>query len=56
MPVQLNYDATGWFFQYGNSGKKYRIRANGSLTDLQKAYEKAMRQQRAVHARNRGNI
>lgn len=46
MPVRLKKDSIGHYFQYGNTGKKYRFKTK---IQLKKAYEKAIKQERAIH-------
>ncbi len=49
MPIHLEKDNSGWFYQWGNSGKKYRFRLGNSKSKAE-AKSKAGRQARAIYA------
>ena len=49
MPVKRHEDRIGPYYQWGNSGKKYRY-TSGNERSRQKAYKKALKQGRAIIA------
>lgn len=49
MPIYRKHDSKGYYFQYGNNGSKYYYNVH-SKDSVQKAYEKAVKQTKAVHA------
>ena len=49
MPVHRGKDAQGPFYQWGDSGRKYRYRS-GDAASREQAKEKAARQGRAARA------
>ncbi len=52
MPIYTCQDETGYYFQYGNRGKKYYyVPSSKSSRDI--AYYMALRQSQAVHARRK---
>jgi hypothetical protein len=49
MPIICKKDKKGYFFQYGTHGKKYYFNHYSQLSQA-KAYLKALKQARAIHA------
>jgi len=49
MPVHMDKDEFGWYYQWGNHGKKYYFDETSQVS-RDKAHEKAVRQGIAVHA------
>lgn len=49
MPVHRGKDSKGSYYQWGDSGKKYRYE-NGDKSSRERAKQKAKRQGRAAHA------
>ena len=49
MPIHLDKDNEGFYYQWGESGKKYyfKMGKEGSKTE---AYNKAKKQQKAIYA------
>ena len=47
MPVKRKEDKRGPYYQWGNSGKKYRY-ISGNERSRQKAYRKALKQGKAI--------
>jgi hypothetical protein len=50
MPVQNKKDSQGWYFRWGDSGKKYYY-ITGNAKSRQAARDKAMLQARAIEWR-----
>jgi len=48
MPIHRNNDSNGYYFQWGNHGKKYYFNRN-SNDSIINAYNKALLQMRAIY-------